>query len=189
MSQGPSTFGIMITSSTSPISSTSVVRSSRIHGLSSEFTRVQSWQSPKSISRPTFARPSRAATLLSIWTASSRFPSSTSQRFARSGSLVTIFALDASKKWIMRDGRYGISRSGVGAPIALGRKKSFALRMASLLVPLDHAHRALGRGLDAQVAQRALVEVLLDDAHARVARLEDVDGTRLLEHACERGVA
>src|SRR4029453_11502361 len=163
MSQGPSTFGIMITSSLSPISETSVVRSSSIHGLSSEFTRVQSWQSPKSSSRPSFARPSRAAILLSIWIASSRLPSSTSHFFARSGSLAAIFALLGSKKWIMREGRNGISRGGIGAPIAFGRKKSFALRMASLLVQLDDADGAVGRGLDAQVAQDALVEILFHD--------------------------
>src|SRR4029453_9679193 len=138
MSQGPSTFGIMITSSLSPISETSVVRSSSIHGLSSEFTRVQSWQSPTSSSRPSFPSPSHF--------------------FARSGSLAAIFALLGSKKWIMREGRNGISRGGIGAPIAFGRKKSFALRMASLLVQLDDADGAVGCGLDAQVAQDALVE-------------------------------
>src|SRR5262245_13457296 len=189
MSQGPSTFGIMITSSLSPISPTSVVRSSRIHGLSSELTRVHSWQSPKSTVRPIFARPSRAATLLSIWTASSRLPSSTSHCFARSGSLATIFGFEPSKKWIMREGRNGISRGGIGAPIAFGRKKSLALRMASPLVQLDHANRARRRGLDAEIAQRALVEVLSRDAHARVARLEDVDRTRLLELLRERRVS
>src|SRR2546422_5367061 len=188
MSQGPSTLGIMITSSLSPISRTSVVRSSSSHGLSSEFTRVQSWQSPKSIVRPTLARPSRAATLLSIWIASSRLPSSTSHCFARSGSLATIFGFDASKKWIIRAGRNGISRSGIGAPIAFGRKKSFALRISSLLVELHDRHRARGSGLDAEIAERALVEILLDDLHAGAGRLEDVDGTCLLELLRQRNV-
>src|SRR5215468_9612065 len=168
MSQGPSTFGIMITSSLSPISETSVVMSSSIHGLSSELTRVQSWQSPRSVSRPIFASPSRAAILFSVWIASSRLPSSTSQRRARSGSFAAIFALLGSKKWIMREGRNGISRGGIGAPIALGRKKSFALRMASLLVQLHDPDRALGRGLEAEVAQDAFVEVLRGDRHAAV---------------------
>src|SRR5262245_47736246 len=188
MSQGPSTFRIMITSSLSPISRTSVVRSSRTHGLSSELTRVHSWQSPKSTVRPIFARPSRAATLLSIWIASSRLPSSTSHCFARSGSLATIFGFEPSKKWIMREGRNGISRGGIGAPIALGRKKSFALRMTLPLVQLDHADRARRRGLDAEIAERALVEVRFDNGHAGVAGGEDVDGARLLELLRERSV-
>jgi hypothetical protein len=67
-------------------------------------------------------------------TASSRFPSSTSQRLARSGTFAAIFGLLASKKWIIRAGRKGISRGGAGAPIAFGRKKSFALRIGLLLV-------------------------------------------------------
>ena len=46
-----------------------------------------------------------------------------------SGTLAAIFSLLGSKKWIIRDGRTGISRSGVGAPTASGRKKSLALRM------------------------------------------------------------
>ena len=37
-----------------------------------------------------------------------------------------------------------------------------------LLVQLDDAHGALGRGLDAQVAEHALVEVLLDDAQGAI---------------------
>src|SRR5262245_59598087 len=192
MSQGPSTFGIMITSSTSPISETRVVKSSSTQGLSSELTRVHSWQSPKSISRPIFASPSRAAILSSIWIASSRLPSSTSQRLASSGSFAAIFALLGSKKWIMREGRNGTSRGGIGAPIALGRKKSFALRIMALplirIVELHDPDRALRRGADAQIAQRALVEVLLDDRHAALAGGEDVDRTRLLERARERGV-
>ena len=44
---------------------------------------------------------------------------------AMSGTLATIFALDAGKKWIIRDGGNGISRTGSGAPTASGRKKSF----------------------------------------------------------------
>jgi alkylation response protein AidB-like acyl-CoA dehydrogenase len=43
--------------------------------------------------------------------------------------LPTIFWFDAGKKWIIRDGRTGISRTGAGAPTANGRKKSFALTM------------------------------------------------------------
>ena len=77
-------------------------------------------------------RPSRAATFLSLSIASSRLPSSTSHFWARAGTFAAIFALLGSKKWIIREGRSGISRGGSGAPMALGLKKSFALRMAFL---------------------------------------------------------
>jgi acyl dehydratase len=46
-----------------------------------------------------------------------------------SGSLPTIFSLEGSKKWIMREGFSGISRSGSGAPMARGLKKSLGCRM------------------------------------------------------------
>jgi hypothetical protein len=114
----------MITSSLSPISVTSVVRSSSTHGLSSEFTRVQSWVSPKSVSLAIRTRPSRAASLRSAGMASSRFPSRTSACSAMSGTFAAIFSFDPSKKWIIREGRKGISRSGSGASIARGLKKS-----------------------------------------------------------------
>ena len=58
---------------------------------------------------------------------------------AMSGTLATIFGFDAGKKWITREGRTGISRTGSGAPRASGRKKSFGLRM-------DRNVRVLGRG-------------------------------------------
>jgi hypothetical protein len=41
-----------------------------------------------------------------------------------SAALATIFSFEKSRKWIIRDGRTGISRSGSGAPIARGWKKS-----------------------------------------------------------------
>ncbi len=44
------------------------------------------------------------------------------------GTLAAIFSFDGSKKWIAREGRAGISRSGVGAPTARGAKKSLAGR-------------------------------------------------------------
>ena len=47
-----------------------------------------------------------------------------------SGTFATIFGFDGSKKWIIRDGRHGISRSGAGAPTASGRKKSLGERTA-----------------------------------------------------------
>src|SRR3954451_24979569 len=46
MSHGPSTFGAMTTSSTSPISATSVVTSSSAHGYSSAFTRLDRVDAP-----------------------------------------------------------------------------------------------------------------------------------------------
>ena len=112
----PSTLGTMITSSRSPISPTSVSRSSSTHGESSEFTRVHSAVPPRSASRPIRTSPARAASLRSAATASSRLPSRMSVVRARSGSLAAIFSFDGSKKWIIRDGVTGISSSGSGAP-------------------------------------------------------------------------
>ena len=48
---------------------------------------------------------------------------------AMSAALATIFSLEKSRKWIIRDGMNGISASGFGAPIASGLKKSRGLRM------------------------------------------------------------
>jgi hypothetical protein len=45
-----------------------------------------------------------------------------------SPNLATIFSLEGGKKWIIRLGRKGISRTGSGAPTARGLKKSLALR-------------------------------------------------------------
>jgi hypothetical protein len=45
------------------------------------------------------------------------------------GTLAAIFSLPGSKKWIILDGRTGISRSGSGAPTASGVKKSFGERI------------------------------------------------------------
>src|SRR3954452_17994952 len=129
MSSAPSTFGSMITDSLSPISPTSWVRSSSTHGDASSFTRVQSAVSPSSISLPTRISPARAASLRSTGTASSRFPSRMSTVGAMSGTFATIFSLEKSKKWIIRDGTTGIAGSGSGAPIASGWKKARGLRM------------------------------------------------------------
>src|SRR5919107_3303733 len=128
MSHGPSTFGIIMTSSRSPTSVTRVVMSSSAHGDSSALTRVHSAQSPRSVPRAARTRPSRAASLRSTGTASSRLPSRTSQRAARSGSLAAIFSLAGSKKWIIRAGLSGISEIGCGAPRARGFVKSRGLR-------------------------------------------------------------
>ena len=129
MSHGPSTFGTITTSSRSPISATSCVRSSSTHGDSSEFTRVHSDVCPRSISRPTRIRPSRAASLRSAGIASSRLPSRMSVFVAMSAALATIFSFEKSRKWIIREGLTGISRSGSGAPSASGSKKERGLRM------------------------------------------------------------
>ena len=48
---------------------------------------------------------------------------------AMSGTFATIFSLEKSRKWIIRDGVTGISGSGSGAPIASGWKKARGLRM------------------------------------------------------------
>ena len=52
-----------------------------------------------------------------------------------SGTLATIFGLWGGRKWMTRDGRNGISRTGSGAPIASGRKKSFGGRTGCRLRP------------------------------------------------------
>src|ERR1700761_8473589 len=128
MSHGPSTFGIIITSSLWPISLTIVVMSSSTHGDSRLLTRVHSWVSPSSMSLPTRSRPARAASLRSTGTASSRLPSRMSTVGAMSGTLATIFSLEKSRKWIIRDGLKEISRIGSGAPIARGLPKSRGFR-------------------------------------------------------------
>ena len=48
---------------------------------------------------------------------------------AMSAALATIFSLEKSRKWIIREGRNGISASGAGAPMASGLRKSRGLRM------------------------------------------------------------
>ena len=47
---------------------------------------------------------------------------------AMSGTLATIFSLEKSRKWIIREGLKGISRVGSGASMARGLKKSRGLR-------------------------------------------------------------
>src|SRR3954466_974172 len=129
MSHGPSTLGTMTTSSLSPISPTTCMRSSSTHGDSSALTRVHSCVSPSSISLPTVMSPSRADSLRSTGIASSRLPRRMSTVAAMSGTFATIFSLEKSRKWIIRDGLTGISASGSGAPMARGLKKSRGLRM------------------------------------------------------------
>ena len=123
-----------MTSRRSPISLTSWVMSSSIQGDSSALTRVHSAVEPRSISRPTRISPSRAASLRSIGIASSRLPSRMSVFVAMSAALATIFSLEKSRKWIIREGRSGISASGAGAPMASGLRKSRGLRMVGTIL-------------------------------------------------------
>src|SRR3954469_9394748 len=166
MSQGPSTFGTIITSSLWPISVTIWVMSSSTQGDASSLTRVHSWVSPRSISLPTLISPARAASLRSTGTASSRLPRRMSTLGARSGALATIFSFEKSRKWIIRDGLNGTSRTGSGAATASGLKKSRRLRMGpETLMIAARGRRApplLPRG------QRALAGLAL--GHARRAR-------------------
>ena len=131
MSQAPSTLGTMITSTLWPASLTICVRSSRTQGLSSEFTRVHNAVSPKSSSFAALTKPSRAASLRSTGTASSRFPRRMSVVLAMSGALAAIFSFEKSRKWIIREGPKGISATGSGAPIASGWKKSRGFLMGA----------------------------------------------------------
>src|SRR5205823_797474 len=62
---------------------------------------------------------------------SSRLPSRMSTVGAMSGTLATIFSLEKSRKWIILEGRNGISRTGSGASIASGLKKSLGLRIGT----------------------------------------------------------
>ena len=56
---------------------------------------------------------------------------------AMSGTFASIFSLEKSRKWIIRDGLNGISRAGSGASMARGLKKSRGLRKLGLLVRLE----------------------------------------------------
>ena len=48
---------------------------------------------------------------------------------AMSGALAAIFSFEKSRKWIMREGLKGISRSGSGALTASALKKSRGFRI------------------------------------------------------------
>ena len=144
----------MITSSLSPISETSVTRSSSPHGESRLLTRVHNCVSPRSTVLAAAISPARAASLSLAGIASSRLPSSTSTVGAMSGSLATTLAFCGGKKWIIRLGRNGISRSGSGAPTASGRKKSLGLRTS------DEGRSCRHR---ARTERRELADALADD--------------------------
>src|SRR3954451_11922002 len=178
MSQAPSTLGIMITLSLSPISPTTCVRSSRTQGDSSELTRVHSCVSPSSISLPTLIRPARAASLRSTGTASSRLPSRMSTVGAMSGTFATIFSLEKSGKWIIREGRTGISRAGSGASIARGLKKTLGVRMRPRNLPRVLAGLEallLGDGGRMRAVAGRVTGALVDLGDAVLAAVDDED--------------
>src|ERR671919_1448395 len=154
MSQAPSTLGTMMTSSRSPISAISRVTSSRTQGLSRLFTRVHSAVSPRSPSRATRISPSRAASLRSTGIASSRLPSSTSVCRPMSGAFAAIFSFEKSRKWIIREGVTGISRSGSGASTASGLKKSRGLRIGRGRLVIGTFPRPMNEGIETRQAER-----------------------------------
>jgi hypothetical protein len=105
--------------------------SSRHHGESSELTRVHSWVSGVLHCWAISTRPARALSFSLAGMASSRLARRMSTVGAMSGTLATIFGMCGGRKWITRDGRNGMSRTGSGAPSASGRKKSFGGRTAA----------------------------------------------------------
>src|SRR4051812_23067799 len=178
MSHGPSTLGIIMTSSRSPISPTTCVMSSSTHGDSSAFTRVHSCVSPSSISLPTVISPSRAASLRSTGTASSRLPRRMSTVGAMSGTFATIFSLEKSRKWIIREGLTGISRSGSGASRARGLKKSLGLRIRAaestgFLCGLEAL--LLGDGLLVRAVAGRVAAAVVELFDAILAAIDDED--------------
>ena len=138
MSQAPSTFGTMITSSLSPISLTS---------------RHEVVEHPRAV-EAVHAGPELAGAevgVAAIFTSPSRARSCCRRRrrlrgcraarrsfWAMSGTFAAILGLLGSKKWIIREGRKGISRRGWGHRGPGAGRKSLALRMGCLLlVELD----------------------------------------------------
>src|SRR5215213_3367653 len=180
MSCAPSTFGTMITDSLCPISPTIRVRSSSTHGDSSELTRVHSAVAPRSMSRPTVIRPSRAASLRSTGTASSRLPSRMSVFVAMSAALATIFSFEKSRKWIIRDGLNGISASGSGAPMARGLKKSRGLRMRRLSLSVALGSRPMSSETSSVDTEQAAREA--SGAHPYGRYLEEFEVGAVYKH-------
>src|ERR1700733_7264344 len=72
---------------------------------------------------------------------------------------------------------------GAGAP------NSDLCHLSLLLVELDDANRAVGCRINAEIAEDALVEVLLDHLDLAAGVLEDVNGADFLELGGEGGVA
>ena len=72
-----------------------------------------------------------------------------SVRPAISAALATILGFEKSRKWIIRDGVTGISRSGSGAPIACGWKKSLGC-LKRVLLPVSWGAGAYSNAMDAR---------------------------------------
>src|SRR5215208_4385802 len=79
-------------------------------------------------------------------------------------------------------------RGATSASRCDGPQRSCALQRGALVVELEHAYGAIGGGVEAQAAEHALVEVLLDED--RVAAFDgiDVDGADLREPGRDGGV-
>ena len=89
---------------------------------------------------------------------------------AMSGTLATIFSLEKSRKWIIREGLNGISRIGAGAPMARGFPKSRGFRTAvSCSVALQrYRRRDRASGVpDAAGMLLAPLETTQESEHAR----------------------
>ena len=139
----------MITSSRSPTSVTAATRSSSPHGESSELTRVHSWVSGVVPGLADLDQPGAGVLLLGrrhgVLEVGQQHVDG---RRDASAPWRPSSGCDAGRKWITRDGRNGISRTGSGAPIASGRKKSFGgrthgrLRDARLPWPCPPSGRA-----------------------------------------------
>ena len=144
---------------------------------------------------PTLTRPSRAASLRSTGTASSRLPSTMSALAIVSGSLATIFSLRRRRRsGSSATAGTGSRVTGSGAPTASGLKKSRGLRMArnrtrtGLAVAPRRRRGARGASRDeerhgppasvdrcgscdrAVEDDRAVVEVVVHDALGRLLR-------------------
>src|SRR5215211_1511842 len=63
----------------------------------------------------------------------------------------------------------------------LGHRGLVALELGAAVVEFEDPHRSGGRGVEAEPAEDALVQVLADDLHASVTGRVDVDGAGLLE--------
>src|SRR5437762_1965704 len=113
----------MITSSLWPTAPMISVTSSRAHGEESALMRVHSAVPPKSQACAMAMNPWRAASLASAGMPSSRLPRTTSTCAMMSLIFARTFSICGGTKWIVRSSRTGSSRSGKGAPSAIGWKK------------------------------------------------------------------
>src|SRR5262245_63070322 len=133
----------MTTSSFTPTAATISTTSSSIHGELRALIRVHRPVEPKSFPFAMAMKPARAACLASAGIASSRLPSTTSTSAISSGTLARNLSICGGTKWIMRSSLTGSSRSGVGAPTAIGLKKLRGSFMVQIPFPIT-ASRCLG---------------------------------------------